>query len=123
MKTRRKSPPHVKVTWIDAAGPETLEQYNLETAKTLDLELAEDSGWILTVDDIRIVLGSEKFDDGEYRRTVIIPRVNIVEVCNLEEGSRTLKYHSKLQMRMTKEAKKKVMARAKEAKPKLVAKK
>jgi hypothetical protein len=68
MKTRRKTPPHVKVTWIDAAGPETLEQYNLETAKSLDLELAEDSGWILTVDDIRIVLGSEKFADGEYRR-------------------------------------------------------
>ena len=107
MKTRSKHPKHVKVTWIDAAGPETLDQYNEESAKDLTPAYAEDSGWILTVDDIRIVLGSEKFDDGEYRRTVIIPRVNIIEVVELIEGKKIRQYHAKItKLRMAPEKKK-----------------
>ena len=70
----------ILITWRDAAGPETLEQYSKKEAEELlDPLTQQDVGWIVHENDERIVIGSERTEYGEFRRVMVIPCVNIVK--------------------------------------------
>ena len=90
-----KKHPLITVSWIDASAPQALSQWSIEEA-ALGLRplLVHTTGTLMVDTPMHIILGAEEHEDGEYRHTSTIPKVNIVEVKILNAVRTTRKYHS-----------------------------
>jgi hypothetical protein len=99
----------VKVKWLDAAAPPTLEQHTYDSAKSIEPCIMIDVGWVINNLPHKIVIAAEREDNEDsFRHTSVIPKVNIIQVEILKSARISRKYFSKYKVRAHDEKNKKV---------------
>jgi hypothetical protein len=68
------------VWWFDAAGPMNHEQFTFEDLESLGPIEMVDVGILLYKDKEKVTLGGEMSQEGQFRRVITIPMVNVKRI-------------------------------------------